>query len=690
MRRRAASRTTGSAKGSDMARGSTYLVGLFAVVLMAVACGSSTTSGAPGASTAPDASTGAGEASPGASEPAQPTQIPVANSSGKPGDVELRWYCCLGQGDAPELYRGRAEGDGGVQRLASGHPPELRGIPLPGRARCARRPDRVGQQPGHRRPVGIGGANAFHGQGWLDLQPLIDKAMYEMKQFPASTVALYNVGGEGQVGIPFAVYPSALFYKASLFKEAGLNEPPHQWNGTYTMPDGSVVPWDYDTARKVALLLTVDENGKDATQAGFDPEKIVQWGFEPQRDDLRQVGAYWQAGSLVAADGKTAQIPDAWAKAWHWFYDGIWKDHIMVTGPQFLNTDFNPNNYMFFTGKVAMSENYMWSTYGVTDSGTDWNLAATPSYNGQTTAAFNADTFRILKTSKHPDEAFTVLEYLSGEAAPELTQLHGGFPARPSQQAAFFDGIQNQVDGNGKRTIPQTIDWKVIVEGAKYADVPNFESTCPGLQPDPRPDQHVRHQVAGHRGPGSRQGDRRSQDPAPGGLRQGRLLRRDRPRRRALAYGPAPDVRAGVAARALGLPLHRAVDHRVPAVHALPDDRDAGLQLHQHQPGPGGAAPVHRPQELPRHALRQAGLGLAAGDPQVRAAGLPVAVGLPFVVALMLHSRHLRGAGSFRVLFFLPYVVPFVAGVLIWRDMLNPDSGWIDGCAQDRRHRASA
>ena len=56
---------------------------------------------------------------------------------------------------------------------------------------------------------------------------------------------------------------------------------------------------------------------------------------------------------------------------------------------------------------------------------------------------------------------------------------------------------------------------------------------------------------------------------------------------------------------------------------------------------------------------------------------LPVAVCLPFVVALTLQSHHLRGAGAFRVLFFLPYIVPFVAGVLIWGGMLA-DSGWIN------------
>ena len=58
---------------------------------------------------------------------------------------------------------------------------------------------------------------------------------------------------------------------------------------------------------------------------------------------------------------------------------------------------------------------------------------------------------------------------------------------------------------------------------------------------------------------------------------------------------------------------------------------------------------------------------------------LPVGVCLPFIVALLLHSRHLRAPGPFRVLFFLPYVVPFVAGVFIWQGMLNSDSGWING-----------
>jgi ABC-type sugar transport system permease subunit len=57
---------------------------------------------------------------------------------------------------------------------------------------------------------------------------------------------------------------------------------------------------------------------------------------------------------------------------------------------------------------------------------------------------------------------------------------------------------------------------------------------------------------------------------------------------------------------------------------------------------------------------------------------LPMIIIVPLLVALILNSQHLRASGLFRVLIFLPYVVPFVAGVLIWQNMLLPGTGWLD------------
>ena len=56
---------------------------------------------------------------------------------------------------------------------------------------------------------------------------------------------------------------------------------------------------------------------------------------------------------------------------------------------------------------------------------------------------------------------------------------------------------------------------------------------------------------------------------------------------------------------------------------------------------------------------------------------LPVSVVVPFVVALGLNSRYVLGSSIMRALFFMPYVVPFVAGVLIWNQMLGTE-GWIN------------
>lgn len=57
---------------------------------------------------------------------------------------------------------------------------------------------------------------------------------------------------------------------------------------------------------------------------------------------------------------------------------------------------------------------------------------------------------------------------------------------------------------------------------------------------------------------------------------------------------------------------------------------------------------------------------------------LPVGILLPLGLALLLNSRYLKGAMAFRSLFYMPYIIPFVAAVFLWGGMLNPESGWIN------------
>jgi ABC-type sugar transport system permease subunit len=60
------------------------------------------------------------------------------------------------------------------------------------------------------------------------------------------------------------------------------------------------------------------------------------------------------------------------------------------------------------------------------------------------------------------------------------------------------------------------------------------------------------------------------------------------------------------------------------------------------------------------------------------AIALPVGIALPLAIALLVNSAYLKGTMFFRSLFYMPYIIPFVAAIFLWGGMLNPESGWIN------------
>jgi multiple sugar transport system substrate-binding protein len=437
---------------------------LAATMFVASACGGNTPTTAPtsGPTAAPTTAVTAA--------PAQTFHIPSFTAA------NLRWFCCLGGGEDPEAQVPTETKIG--DEFAKAYPGstlkfevttyDAAQTTLATQIAGGNSPDIAG-------PVGVGGIAQFEGQ-WLDLTPYLEASAYDLTQFPENLVK-FNQTSDGQIGVPYSLYPSVLWYAPSMFEEIGLKEPPHKYGDKYEMPDGTMVDWNYDTVRQIAMLLTVDKNGKDATDPAFDPENIVQYGFEPQRDDLRGLGSYFGAGNLDSGDGKTAKIPAAWEAAWKWVYDGIWKDHFIMSDQTF-NSDFIASgDQAFFSGKVAMSTNFLWITYGLgSDYGEtkgDWDIAAVPGYNGTFTAPLNADTFAILKGTKNPDAAFAAFDYLTGARGNELLHIYGGMPARVSERPAFVESLAATAG------FPADADWQVASDSLDYADVPNFEGAMP-------------------------------------------------------------------------------------------------------------------------------------------------------------------------------------------------------------------
>jgi len=404
-----------------------------------------------------------------------PTQEPVVSSGN--GGVPVRWYVGLGAGsDAGTIQpqkdfvkafnASQNKIDLQLEIVANAQAYDT----LSTEIAAGNAPDIVG-------PTGIKGRDSFKG-AWLDLQPMIDANKYDLSDFDPATVKFLEVKEEGQLGIPFAIYPSFIFVNKDLFDEAQLPYPPQKFGEPYVDKDGKSQEWNMDTLRDLAMQLTVDKNGADATSADFYPDNIVQYGYMSGLTDMRGALTEFGAGNVVADDGKTAQFPDQWRDGAHWIYDAMWKDHFWPTDAA-VNSDVLANGNPFQSGHLAMMQCHMWfaASWALGNITFKWDTAVMPSYKGTTTAKMHADTFGILKASKHPQEAFEVLTYmLSKEHAPDLLKIYGAMPARLSLQGDFFTNY-------GASVFPgQDINWQVVVDSAAYADHPNHEAWVPSYQ----------------------------------------------------------------------------------------------------------------------------------------------------------------------------------------------------------------
>jgi multiple sugar transport system substrate-binding protein len=326
-----------------------------------------------------------------------------------------------------------------------------------------------GQAPDIVGPVGFGGSNSFAGQ-WLDLQPLIDETGYSLEGIPANLVDSYRNLDTGLTGLPFAVYPGMLFYNVDLFDEAGLNYPPTVAGDPYVMPDGTEVPWNYDTVAEIGKILTVDANGNDATSPDFDANNIVQYGFDHQWDTMRSDFHTFEAAYVVGPDGKVA-FPEAWRAEAQWLWDSVWTWHISPTDGVISSELLNSN--AFASGRVAMARTMAWYTCCLATLTSNWDLAMQPAYDGVIHAPIDLDTFRIYKGTAHPQEAFTVLTYLLGEGELNLTTAYGAFPARPELQQAWIDAKSAQY--------PSVTHWEVVNASIPLAPNPHHEEWYPNF-----------------------------------------------------------------------------------------------------------------------------------------------------------------------------------------------------------------
>jgi multiple sugar transport system substrate-binding protein len=433
------------------------LIGLLLVVsLLVTACG-----GASKPTEAPKA--------------AAPTNTPPPKAAA--GDkVQIRWFVGLGVGSEAELVEKEQQivdefnaSQDKIELVLEAVDNATAYDVLNTQIAAGNAPDVVG-------PMGIRGRASFPG-AWLDLDPLIQATNYDLSDFDPALIEFYKVEGQGQLGIPLFVAPSFTYVNLDLFDEAGLPYPPQEYGAPYVDEDGVEHEWDLDTVRELAMKLTVDANGNDATSPDFDTGNIVQFGYWNMWADFRAIATLFGPGSLIDESGN-AQIPDHWLEAAQWYHKGMWEDWFYPNGV-YGGSDLFPGGNGFASGNLAMANVHLWyAACCLSDLEAEWDTAVVPSYKGVTTAKLHADTFGIMKSSKHHEEAFEVLTFLLGPKAGELSEIYGGMPARISLQDSAIDKLKGQTFGV---TSGADINWDVVVDSLSYPDRPSHEGEMPAF-----------------------------------------------------------------------------------------------------------------------------------------------------------------------------------------------------------------
>jgi len=314
-------------------------------------------------------------------------------------------------------------------------------------------------------PVGVGGSNAYIDQ-WADLTSLVDASGFDLSVFDPALVDLYR-DGDALVGIPFAVFPSVMYYNRSLFDEAGLEYPPSEFGEPYVL-DGEEVEWNYETVAEIAKILTVDADGNDATMDGFDPNNVIQFGLNFQWALQRLIWSDMQPEDIYDPAANSLVIPESWRTATEWLQDGIWNSSF-IPNTTYSNSELFGSDNVFQSGNLAMAITPLWYTCCLGDSvgNFEWDFAVVPrSFDGEYHVSTDADTFRLTKGSANPEAAFTVLSYLLTDAASTLAPTYGAFPAHPDYQQPFLDSKAEQY--------PFVENWDIVAASLAYNNPGNM------------------------------------------------------------------------------------------------------------------------------------------------------------------------------------------------------------------------
>ncbi|GAB4436791.1 MAG: hypothetical protein Kow00120_03940 [Anaerolineae bacterium] len=225
------------------------------------------------------------------------------------------------------------------------------------------------------------------------------------------------------VGLTKDYSTMAFYINTALFDAAGIAYPEEGWT--------------WDDALDIALELTLDANGNNASSPDFDPDNIVQWGMDIVNDPWWRGFLGYLKGwgvTTISDDGTTTQgyiNSDAAVEALEFYRSLIFEHHVAPSATTIGATE-GGRLQMFQDGLTAMGMTYhgpWWQDVFNETPGLAWGVVPVPAGPAGHASVVMLQGWGITAQSQHPAEAWEVLKWLTTEPGQRVFALKALSPS---------------------------------------------------------------------------------------------------------------------------------------------------------------------------------------------------------------------------------------------------------------------
>src|SRR5690606_35837784 len=260
----------------------------------------------------------------------------------------------------------------------------------------------------------------------LYYQPLLENWRYQGKQY----------------GIPKDWDTICIMYNKDAFDKAGI---------PYPSPDWSWNPKDGGEFVQVLQRLTVDANGRNCTEKGFDKNRVVQYGIGGLAASEMQTGwlnFIWMNGGRGVINepyGNEFVLDDPKAVESMQFYADLVCKYGVAPAPELQGTSASGWE-LFVAGRVATIPVGSWQLSAARENLTfNWDVVPLPKGPAGRYSCFNGLAHNVYARTKHPEEAWKLAKWMDGYESQKIISQYGVvFPAISSLIDVYLEATKDK------------------------------------------------------------------------------------------------------------------------------------------------------------------------------------------------------------------------------------------------------